>query len=66
MDGAAFDLSLMLTLLRVDVFGDAQARIVAQLRKRQDLDQVITMSLAEIDESAYRDCAEEYQKILIR
>jgi hypothetical protein len=64
MDGAAFDLRLLRTLLRADVFGAAQARIVAQLRKRQEARHAVAVSIADIDEPAYRACIDTYRKIL--
>jgi hypothetical protein len=52
-DRERFDLGFSLTLLRCDVFGAAQASIVARLRKRARPEDAIAHVMAEIAEQAY-------------
>jgi hypothetical protein len=49
----AFDVAFWLTLLRADVFGAAQASIVARLRKRVQGNDAITQAMASVDDTAY-------------
>ena len=59
-DDERFDLAFWLTLLRADVFGSAQASIVARLRKRVSADAAIDQAVAPIDDWAYAKCAAAY------
>lgn len=62
-DRDRFDLGFSLTLLRCDVFGAAQASIVARLRKRSRPEDAIAHAMAEIDEQAYRVAISTYSDI---
>jgi hypothetical protein len=62
-DRERFDLSFLLTLLRSDVFGGAQASIVARLRKRARADDAITQAMSGIDDQAYAIAANAYHEI---
>jgi hypothetical protein len=57
---ARFDLAFRLTLLRVDVFGAAQASIVARLRKRAAPDEAIAQAMEPVDDMAYANAAAGY------
>jgi hypothetical protein len=61
--GERFDLRLVRTLLRVDVFGAAQASIVARLRKRVAAPLALEHALAPIGDMAYDDCAAAYASV---
>jgi hypothetical protein len=63
MDDQPFDLKLSKTLLRVDVFGDAQAKLVARLRKRAPPEQAIEEALGDIGDDAYRKAVLRYSEI---
>jgi len=52
-----FDLAFWLTLLRADVFGAAQASIVARLRKRVTASEAIAQAMAQVDDAAYTTSA---------
>ena len=58
-----FDLAFRLTLLRADVFGSAQASIVARLRKRAPGEQAISLAVDAVDDQAYRACAASYDEV---
>jgi hypothetical protein len=60
---APFDLAFRLTLLRVDVFGAAQASIVARLRKRGAPDGAIAQAMEPIDDVAYANAAAAYAEL---
>jgi hypothetical protein len=61
--GERFDLRLLRTLLRADVFGAAQSSIVARLRKRAAAQSAIEQILAPIGGEAYDDCATAYASV---
>lgn len=61
--GDRFDLRFLRTLLRVDVFGAAQAAIVARLRKRVAAPAAVEQVLAPIGGAAYDDCAAAYAAV---
>jgi hypothetical protein len=52
-----FDLSYWLTLLRADVFGAAQASIVARLRKRVPASEAVAQVMAQVDRAAAYNAA---------
>jgi hypothetical protein len=58
-----FDLRFLRTLLRADVFGAAQASIVARLRKRVSAPVAIEAACSPLGEAAYEDCAASYGAI---
>jgi hypothetical protein len=58
-----FDLAFRLTLLRADVFGAAQASIVARLRKRAPAEQAISLAVDAVDDQAYMACAASYEEV---
>jgi hypothetical protein len=58
-----YDLAFRLTLLRADVFGAAQASIVARLRKRAPAEQAISLAVEAVDDQAYRACAASYDEV---
>jgi hypothetical protein len=55
-----FDVAFWLTLLRADVFGAAQASIVARLRKRATGREAIAQAMAPVDDAAYIAAAAAY------
>ncbi len=55
-----FDLAFRLTLLRADVFGAAQASIVARLRKRAAAAPAIAQAIDAVDDAAYATCTAAY------
>src|SRR6202023_1021375 len=55
-----FGLAFWLTLLRADVFGAAQASIVARLRKRVAGSAAIEQAMAEVGDAAYTAAAAAY------
>ncbi len=55
-----FDVAFWLTLLRADVFGAAQASVVARLRKRAGASEAIAQAMAQLDDAAYTNCATAY------
>jgi len=59
-----FDLAFSLSLLRADVFGAAQASVVARLRKRSAADAAIAQAIAPIDDGAYAAAAAAYAELL--
>ena len=63
VDYGPFDLRLTLTLLRVDVFAAAQARIIGRLRKGFSPSLALEGSINEIPDSAYHDTVCLYEKI---
>jgi hypothetical protein len=63
MKGAPYDLRLVRTLLRVDVFGAAQARIISRLKKRQAGSPAVSDVFAQIGEDAYHKLAAEYRDL---
>ena len=62
-DNNRFDLAFWLTLLRADVFGSAQASVVARLRKHATPTAAIAGAMERIDEGAYADCATAYSTV---
>jgi hypothetical protein len=62
-DNERFDLGLWLTLLRTDVFGAAQASIIARLRKRARAGDAITQVMAGFDDQAYKTAADVYSDV---
>jgi hypothetical protein len=58
-----FDLAFWLTLLRVDVFGAAQASIVARLRKRAAADIAVAQAMVAIDDTAYTASPAAYSEL---
>ncbi len=63
MAGRPFDLALTRTLVRAEVFGDAQARIVQLLRKRGGPDDCVDVVMSTIDVSAYKELASGWREI---
>jgi hypothetical protein len=59
----SFDLSFWRTLLRADVFGAAQASIVARLRKRVQGSDAIAQATAPIDDAAYTSSLAIYSEL---
>ena len=53
MDGRPFDLNLVRTLLRVDVFATAQSGIVARLKKGAQPVEATSTVLSKIGDDAY-------------
>jgi len=62
-DNNPFDLAFWLTLLRADVFGGAQASLVARLRKHAPAAAAIAEAMQPIDENAYTACAAGYAAV---
>jgi hypothetical protein len=62
-DHAPFDLAFWLTLLRVDLFGAAQASLVARLRKHATAGAAIAEAMAPIGSTTYMACAADYGSI---
>lgn len=58
-----FGLEFCLTLLRADVFGAAQASIVARLRKRSVPDVAIEQAMALLTPASYTECATRYSDV---
>jgi hypothetical protein len=58
-----FDVAFWLTLMRVDVFGAAQASIVGRLRKRAKANDAIAEAMAEVDDEAYTTAAGTYEEL---
>jgi hypothetical protein len=58
-----FDLAFWLTLLRVDVFGTAQASIVARLRKRVQGSDAIAQAMTPINDAAYTSSFAVYSEL---
>jgi hypothetical protein len=58
-----FDLAFWLTLLRADVFGAAQASIVARLRKRVQGSDAIAQAMTPIDNAAYASSLAVYSEL---
>ena len=58
-----FGLEFCLTLLRADVFGAAQASIVARLRKRSVPDVAIEQAMAPLASASYAECAARYSDV---
>jgi hypothetical protein len=58
--GERFDLRFVRTLLRADVFGAAQAGIVARLRQRAPPAAAVAEAMAPVTSQAYAGCAESY------
>jgi hypothetical protein len=63
MEDQPFNLRFARTLLRVDVFGDAQAKLVARLRKRMPPSQAVEEALSDVQEDAYQKAALQYSEI---
>jgi len=63
MNGEPYDLRLAQTLLRVDVFGAVQARIIARLKRRQTGNLAMTDAFEPVAGNAYRDAATAYRNI---
>ncbi len=63
MEGEPFDLRFLRTLLRADVFGDAQARITGRLRLRSAPGEAIGAALQDVNKNAYCDTANGYSDI---
>ena len=61
--GQRYDLRLWRTLLRADVFGAIQARLVQQLRDGAGASQTIAAMVAGIPTQNYRDTGETYRAI---
>lgn len=61
--GERFDLRLVRTLLRADVFGTAQAGIVARMRKRIPAAVAIAEAMAPATDDAYEACASAYARV---
>jgi hypothetical protein len=58
-----FDLAFRLTLLRADVFGTAQASLVARLRKRAPAEEAISLAMDAVDDQAYTACSASYDEV---
>src|SRR6266478_3870380 len=58
-----FDVVFWLTLLRADVFGAAQASIVARLRKRVQGNDAITQAMAPVNDAAYTSSLAVYSEL---
>jgi hypothetical protein len=58
-----FELSFWPTLLRADVFGAAQASIVARLRKRVPADAAVEQSIMGLASRAYEDAVDAYREV---
>lgn len=58
-----FDLAFWPTLLRADVFGDAQASIVGKIRKRTDGTTAVTDATSEIPPDAYQMARDDYARV---
>jgi hypothetical protein len=58
-----FDLAFRLTLLRADVFGAAQAAIVARLRKRVAGETALAQAMETINDEAYVASAADYAAV---
>jgi hypothetical protein len=58
-----FELAFWLTLLRADVFGAAQASIVARLRKRMAGETALAQAMEPIDDTAYATAAAAYAEL---
>ena len=63
MEGEPFDLRFLRTLLRADVFGDAQARITGRLRLRSAPGEAIGAALQDVNKDAYCNTASGYSDI---
>lgn len=63
MEGQPYDLRLTRTLLRVDVFGPAQSRISAQLKKAAAPDKALAAALLPIDDMAYEGARDSYRLV---
>jgi hypothetical protein len=63
MEGEPFDLRFLRTLLRADVFGNAQARLVGRLRLRSAPGEAIGAALQDVDRDAYSNTANGYSAI---
>jgi hypothetical protein len=63
MERRPFDSSLLRTLLRADVFGEAQARIVARLRKRQAPAQAMLEIVDGLDAQAFQRTVQAYRDV---
>jgi hypothetical protein len=61
--GERFDLRFVRTLLRADVFGAAQAGIVARLRRRAPPAAAVAEAMAPVADRAYEGCAESYAAV---
>jgi hypothetical protein len=61
--GERFDLGFLRTLLRADVFGAAQAVIVARLRKRAAPAVAVEEALIPATDDAYAECAAAYAAV---
>jgi hypothetical protein len=62
-DAERFDLELVRTLLRADVFGPVQASLVAGLRRRVEPAAAIGQALAQAPDTAYEACAASYREV---
>ncbi len=60
---ARFDLAFRRTLLRADVFGAAQASIVARLRKRVAGEAAIVQAMEPVDDASYTTAAAGYAEL---
>jgi hypothetical protein len=58
-----FQLSFWPTLMRADVFGAAQASIVARLRKRVPVGAAVEQSMTGLGPNAYDDAVEAYREV---
>jgi hypothetical protein len=58
-----FDLAFRLTLLRADVFGAAQASIVARLRKHVAADIAVAQAMESIDDASYTTSTAAYAEV---
>jgi hypothetical protein len=63
MDGRPFDLNLVRTLLRVDVFATAQSGIVARLKKGAQPVEATSTVLSKIGDDAYHQARASYHAI---
>jgi len=63
IDSERFDLKLVRTLLRTDVFGPVQANLVAALRRRLAPAAAIAQALPAAGDTAYEACAASYGEV---
>jgi hypothetical protein len=61
-----FDFAFRLTLLRADVFGAAQASIVARLRKRAAADSAVAQAMESIDAASYTAATAAYAELSVQ
>ena len=63
MEGRPYDLALFRTLLRVDTFAPIQASLIAGLKKRRDVADLLARALTRAERMTYHDAVQAYAEL---